>query len=204
VRSVGLVPAGALASAAVEHDLPGVSLHRTFRAVRAAPGAFGIGFRSVLDLALRAVDGHACVSAVDGDDLRFVPTSTGWLCTAGPTHRLVVSAEGWSLVLDRRTRVDFDRLGALRTWQTADGLLDTVVDRRGRIVVLRDHRAHRDVHLDWDGGRVVQIATLDGATASFTYGVDGPDADRLLRVVRPGPTRWCGTLCGCCSTKPCG
>jgi hypothetical protein len=51
--------------------------------------------------------------------------------------------------------------------------------------VLRDHRAHGDVHLDWDGGRVVQIATLDRATASFTYGVDGPDADRLLRVVRP-------------------
>lgn len=148
-------------------------------------GAFGVGFRSVLDLTLRAVDGHVCVAAPGGDDLRFVPTSTGWLCTAGPLHCLTASEHGWSLVLDRRSRIEFDRSGRLRAWRSGTGVLDTVTDRRGRIVVLRDRTARRDVHLDWDGTRVVQIATSDGATASYTYTLEGVGAGRLLRVVRP-------------------
>jgi YD repeat-containing protein len=171
--------------ASTEHDLPGTPLRRTFRTGRAELGAFGVGFRSVVDLGLRAIDGHVRVLASDGDDLRFLPTSTGWLCTAGPLHRLSATTSGWSLVLDRHTHVEFDPTGTLRAWRTATGLLDTVVDRRGRIIVLRDRARHRRVHLDWDGARVVQVATCDGATASYTYGVVGDDADRLLRVVRP-------------------
>ena len=169
----------------VEHDLPGSALRRTFRAGRTDPGGFGVGFRSIVDLALRAVDGHVCVSAADGDDLRFVPTSTGWLCTAGPLHDLAASTVGWSLVLDRRTCVEFDLSGAPRAWRSSNSHVDTVVDRRGRIVALRDRTTRRRVHLDWDGARVVQVATDDGATASYTYGLEGTDAGRLLRVVRP-------------------
>ena len=173
------------APTSVEHDLPGAPLRRTYRAGAAEPGAFGVGFRSAVDLQLRAVDGHVCVSAATGDDLRFVPTSTGWLCTAGPIHRLTASGVGWSLVVDRHSQIEFDLAGRPRAWRTASGLLDTVVDGRGRIVVLRDRTAHRDLHLDWDGAHVVQVATSDGATASYTYGVDGADSVRLLRVVRP-------------------
>lgn len=184
------VPTGAVPpnAAPVEHDLPGEHpvLARRYRAGDVRTGAFGRGFRTLLDLALVPVDGHVVVEFPDRRSLRFVPTSTGWLCTAGPHHELTVAEHTWRLAIDTGGRAgvaEFDERGHLTAWSSPAASVLLRRDRRGRAIAIDDGR-HR-LELAWDGGHVVQVTTGRGQTATYAYGTGGAALHRLVRVRRP-------------------
>jgi hypothetical protein len=183
------VPTGAVPpiAAPVEHDLPAgrPSLARRYRPERPTPGVFGSGFRALIDLALQPVDGHVVVEFPDARCLRFVPTSQGWLCTAGPLHALTVVHRHWQLALDvgrHGATAQFDELGRLSAWTSSAGSIRVRRDRRGRAIAIDDH-GHR-LHLDWADDVVAQASTERGHTVAYEYGVDRTGAQRLTRVHR--------------------
>jgi len=155
----------------VEHDLPssGPVLARTHRPDRHLPGVFGPGFWTVLDVGLRASDGVVSVGLPSGDELRFVPTSTGWLCTAGPHHHLVSLDDQWRLTCVRQLDIVFDRDGRWCRWQTGDARFDIARDSVGHPVTLTD-ASRRRFHLDWVDDRIAQVATDAGATVPAPKG----------------------------------
>ena len=179
----------------VEHDLGGgSSFVRLHRPDEGRHGAFGPGFRTVVDVELVADDGCAVVSLPAGR-LRFLPTSTGWLCTAGPLHRLDADTDGWRVHTTGGAMLAFDRRGRLRSWRSPTRHLDTVTDSSGRVIRLHDRLARRRLHLDWTGDAVAQISDDSGTTATYTYDVLDAALGRLVRVRRPDGVvtyRWCG------------
>lgn len=184
------VPTGAVPSrtAPVEHDLPagGPSLARRHRPDVSTPGVFGSGFRSLLDLALAPVDGHVVVEFPDARTLRFVPTSRGWLCTAGPLHELTVAERTWHLTLDighHAADARFDEAGRLTAWTSSVGSVRLRRDRRGRTISI-DDGSHR-VHLDWADDVITQASTDRGLTVTYRYASDESGHPRLIRVHRP-------------------
>jgi YD repeat-containing protein len=195
-RRVAEVPMEAAVSAGfAEHDL-GSSFVRLHRPDERRRGAFGPSFRTVVDAAVTADDGCAVVSLPTGR-LRFVPTSTGWLCTAGPLHRLDVDTDGWRLHTTGRATLTFDRVGRLRSWRSPTRRLDAVADSSGRVIRLHDRLARRRLHLDWTGDAVAQISDDSGTTATYTYGVADDELGRLVRVRRPDGVvtyRWSGDV----------
>lgn len=184
------VPAGAVPpnAAPAEHDLPvgGPALARIYRPDHLRGGAFGPGFRTLLDLSLVAVDGHVVVELPDRHRLRFVPTSHGWMCTAGPHHSLAVDDRTWRLTIDagrRAATAEFETHGLLTSWTSDAAAVRLARDQRGRAIAVDDGR-HR-LHLAWVDDRIVQATTDRGHTATYEYGTAGASAGRLVRVRRP-------------------
>ena len=184
------MPAGAVPSRAapVEHDLPPgrPSLARRHRPDLAMPGVFGSGFRSLIDLALVPVDGHVVLEFADARRLRFVPTSSGWLCTAGPLHTLTVADRTWHLTLDAdhgAATAGFDELGRLTAWTSDAGSVRLHRDERGRAISI-DDGGHR-LHLAWADDVITQASTDRGHTVTYRYEVDRDGLRRLVRVHRP-------------------
>lgn len=184
------VPTGAVphSAAPVEHDLPAgrPSLARRHRPDVSTPGVFGAGFRTLIDLALVAVDGHVVVEFADARTLRFVPTSRGWLCTAGPHHALSVVDRTWHLALDvddGRATARFDGLGRLTAWTSEVGSIELRRDAHGRVVTLDD--GGRRLHLDWADDVISRAATEHGHVATYRYELDTAGTRRLARVHRP-------------------
>ncbi|MEZ5294831.1 MAG: hypothetical protein R2697_00735 [Ilumatobacteraceae bacterium] len=168
------VPTGAVppSAAPVEHDLPAgrPSLARRHRPDVSTPGVFGVGFRTLIDLALVAVDGHVVVEFADARTLRFVPTSRGWLCTAGPHHALSVVDRTWHLALDvddGRATARFDELGRLTAWTSEVGSIELRRDAHGRVVTLDD--GGRRLHLDWTDDVISRAATEHGHVVTYRY-----------------------------------
>ena len=189
------VPTGAAppAAAPVEHDLAGLPLGRAHRP--GPSGAFGPGFWSSVDMALVPAEGTVVAHLADRR-LRFVPTSHGWVCSAGPHHRLTVADRTWRLEVGtgRRTAcATFDGHGLLSTWSSDSGSLRLRRDARRRVIAI-DHDAGR-LQLDWADDRVVQVAASDGRVATYTYGSHGASTGRLVSVRRPDGVvsyRWAG------------
>lgn len=184
------VPTGAVPShaAPVEHDLPPgrPSLARRHRPDFTTAGVFGSGFRTLIDLALVPVDGHIVLEFADARTLRFVPTSTGWLCTAGPLHTLTVDDRTWRLGLDAArgaATARFDELGRLTAWISRAASIRLRRDAAGRAISI-DDGGHR-LHLDWADGSIAQAATDRGQTVTYRYEIDRDGLRRLVRVHRP-------------------
>lgn len=184
------VPTGAVppSAAPVEHDLPvgRPSLARRYRPDLTTAGVFGCGFRALIDLALAPVDGHVVVDFPDARTLRFVPTSHGWLCTAGPLHTLTVVDRTWQLDI-RASRgtatARFDELGRLTAWSSSAGAIRLRRDRRGRTISI-DDAGHR-LHLGWADDVIAQASTEHGLTVTYRYDVDRAGVRRLTQVRRP-------------------
>ena len=182
---IGAVPSHA---APIEHDLPSgrPSLARRHRPDASEPGVFGAGFRSLIDLALVPVDGHVVVEFADARTLRFVPTSRGWLCTAGPHHTLSVIDRTWYLVLDvthDRATARFDGLGRLASWTSEAGSIGLRRDTRGRVVTLDD--GGHGIHLDWTDDVIGRATSDRGHIVTYRYELDSEGIRRLARVDRP-------------------
>ena len=184
------MPTGAVSSrtAPVEHDLRAdrPALARSYRPDLTTPGVFGCGFRTLIDLALKAVDGHVVVDFPDGRRLRFVPTSRGWLCTAGPRQSLTVDGRAWHLLIETRlgaATAQFDRLGRLAAWTSPAGSIGVRRDERGCAISIVDGGDR--LGLGWTDGVITRATTGRGQTVSYRYDVDRAGERRLTRVHRP-------------------
>ena len=174
--------------APVEHDLPAghPSMARRHRRDLTTAGVFGSGFRSLIDLALVPVDGHVIVEFPEGPTLRFVPTSTGWLCTAGPLHTLTVADRTWHLALDaarNAATARFDELGRLAAWTSDANQVRLRRDERGRAISIDDD-GHR-IDIDWADDVIARATTDRGQTVTYRYEIDRDGLRRLVRVHRP-------------------
>lgn len=159
-----------------------LDLRRTYNSlVTSEVGAFGAGFSSVLDVRLRGGDDRVEIRLPDGAVAVFVRTRDGWGSAGRRLLDFKQTDAGWTVRTDHRHTYRFDPSGELAGWTVGTARVEVTRDSGGRIVSAREERSGRRLHLDWDAGCIVQAATDDGRTVSYTYD-RGETPPRLVRV----------------------
>lgn len=163
-----------------EHDVdvPGfarsLSLVRTYNSLPTGRrGAFGPGWCSVLDVALRAGADRVEIDLPDGATAAFVRDGDRWTSFGRRLHALARTDDGgWTVSTDRRRAYHFDADGALRGWSVGTASIGvTRVD--GRVTAAGEPTTGREWTVEWSGDVVTALVTNDGRRVRYGYDDDG-------------------------------
>lgn len=180
-----------------EPDLtfPGIAaplqLTRHYNSLDAAVGAFGRGWTSWAEVALRADADVARLRLPDGREIAFPRLGDGWDRAVGENlwlrQETDVDEPGFVVTSSSGLRWDLHLDGRLRRAGSGPGTSVTFdYDDQGRLAVMA-HEFSRRVSLVWDdtAERVVGVAADDGRQVRYDYDGQG----RLVAATGPGGRR---------------
>jgi RHS repeat-associated protein len=187
------------ADAAVASAGPPLRIQRTYNSLDPrATGAFGAGWSSLIDAALRPDgdgSGNVVVTMPDGQELRFGQNGNGsYAPPFGSPDVLVHNSSGtWTLMDSSATRYGFTSAGQIASITSADGLSQTFgYNSSGEIATVTNTTSGRALQLTWStpaGALYPHVATVStGPPASgqqgftWTYSYTGDD---LTQVCSP-------------------
>lgn len=150
-------------------------------------GAFGAGVSSIFDATLVAGDDRVMVELPDGATAVWIAASDrpggGPAAGGRRLHRVEADDDGWTVYTDERSWYRFDTGGILTGWCAGVAQVSVERDAHGRIVECCERVTGRRVRVGWADGRITEIVTDDGRSATYTYDADaGTGARRLVRV----------------------
>jgi len=166
---------GVLTAKFVDLDVPGVAgfdltLSRVYNSRDDREGAFGIGWSSLLDVALRiANDGSVDVRYEDGHGAHFVVDGDGYV-PGGPGMFDTLTYDGSGFILTRpdATTYLFDGKGRLTALRDRHG--NTIAcERDGELVTRIVDTAGRVFNLTYHGTRVATITDPLGRILRYAY-----------------------------------
>lgn len=153
-------------------------------------GAFGFGWSSVFDVALRDTGSAVEVALPDGAIVTFEQVDGAWLAFGNRLDRFERDADGhWVVWADDTDGWTFDADGACTGWFAGTARVTLARDHAGRIVEARETVSGRAWAAEWDGdgpdAQVGAIVASDGRRTEYAR----DERRRITRAVTPTGTQ---------------
>jgi RHS repeat-associated protein len=171
-----------------------LAMTRNYSSSNAAVGAFGLGWSSVLDMALQTTTARKIVTLADGHQVAFGRNADGTFSPAAGSRSM--SLESCSDPCTEKftdgsgTVFNFGAYGVTSV-HTQDGQITKFNRTDLRVTDITDTMSQRSLKVTWSGSRVTAVdlgGAPQGAPARWRYAYNG---DNLAEVCRPAQEDVC-------------